>query len=191
MRACGLILSILLVPASSALAQAATASFDVLHRELGRGDAISVVREGGESLTGRLVRIGERDLDIRIAGPNGGRDVTILLNAIQSLERRRDSVRNGALIGAGIGAGLFGTMFIYAAAVDRNEMDEWAPGYLAGGAVIVGLGAVLGAAIDALHSKPPVRFDRGAPRAAKVRVVPVVSRRRGVGLAVGVRLDGW
>jgi hypothetical protein len=189
MRACGLILSILLVPASSALAQAATSSFDVLHRELGRGDEISVVREG-ESLTGRLVRIGERDLDIRIAGPNGGRDVTILLNAIQSLERRRDSVRNGALIGAGIGAGLFGTMFIYAAAVDRNEMDEWAPGYLAGGAVIVGLGAVLGAAIDALHSKPPVRFDRGAPRAAKVRVVPVVSLRRGVGLAVGVRLNG-
>jgi len=84
MRACTLVLSILLVPASSALGQAGTSSLDALRRELGRGDAISIVREGGESLTGRLLRIGDRDLDIRIAGPRG-RDLTILLDDIQSL----------------------------------------------------------------------------------------------------------
>lgn len=190
MRACTLVLSILLVPASSAPGQAGTSSLDALRRELGRGDAISIVREGGESLTGRLLRIGDRDLDIRIAGPRG-RDLTILLDDVQSLERRRDSVRNGALIGAGVGGGFFGALFISAVAVDRNEMDEWAAGYLMTGAVVVGLGALVGAGIDAIHSKPRMRFDRGGSRAAKVRVVPLAPPRRGAGLGVGVRVDGW
>ena len=190
MRACTLVLSILLVPASSALGQAGTSSLDALRRELGRGDAISIVREGGESLTGRLLRIGDRDLDIRIAGPRG-RDLTILLDDVQSLERRRDSVRNGALVGAGIGAGLFGTMFVYAVAVDRNEMDEWAPVYLKAGAAVVGLGALVGAAIDRILSKPYVRFDSGASRGATLRVVPLAPRGQDVGLGVGVRLYGW
>ncbi len=190
MRACALILSILLVPASSALGQAGTPSLDALRRELGRGDAISVVREGGESLTGRLLRIGDRDLDIRISGPHG-RDVTILLDDVRSLERRRDSLQNGALIGAGIGGGFFGAVFIYAAAVDRNEMDEWAAGYLMAGAVTAGLAALVGAAIDAMRSKPAVRFDRGGSRAAKLRVVPLAQPRHGAGLGVGVRVAGW
>ena len=56
--------------------------------------------------------------------------VTMPLDFIQSLERRRDCARNGAAIGAAIGIGFGGAMFAYAFAIDRNEIDEWAPSIL-------------------------------------------------------------
>src|SRR5688500_18794261 len=108
--------------ATPALAQTHLTRVETLSHHLSVGDSISLVHADGETVTGRLVRVGDADLDIRVvsrSNPGGERrrlDLTIPLESIQSLERPRDSVRNGALLGAGIGAGVGAGMFIYATA---------------------------------------------------------------------------
>ena len=175
---------------SLALAQARVATLDDLRRELRPGDFISVVQTAGESVSGRLRRFGDTDLDIEAENrPTAGQhqrllDVTIPRSAIQSLERPRDSSRNGALIGAGIGGGFALTMFVWALSVDRNEIDEWASSYLAGGGICTGIGALAGWAIDFAHSRPHVRFDAPATGTMTIRAVPLLSRGPGIALVV-------
>ena len=155
------------------------------------GDFITAVPAVGPPVAGRLMRLGNADLEVRLAnkrssGERGPRDVTIALDALQSLERRRDPVRNGAAIGAGIGAAYGGAMFVHAVVVDRNEMDEWAPFYIGGAAVSAGIGALIGWAIDAAHSKPHIRFAAASEGRTKVSVQPVYARGRGIALAVSL-----
>jgi hypothetical protein len=171
------------------LAQTRVASLEELRRELAAGDVITVVPSGGQPLTGRLVRLGPDDLGIRPAkgSPNPGlRDVTVRFDAIQSLQRPRDSARNGAIRGAAIGAGFWGALFIYALAVDRNEIDEWGPIYAGFAGASAGIGALIGWAVDRGHSKPDIRFDASPGTHTHVSVHPMVSRGRGIGLAVSV-----
>jgi hypothetical protein len=171
---------------ASAAAQTRVTTIAELQRELAPGDSISVVRTGGESVKGRLLRFSDTSLELRIDKPRqpGRRDLTIPLETILSLERPRDSSRNGAFIGAGVGASAVGAMFVYAVAVDRNEIDEWAPIYLGYGAVFTGIGSLVGWAIDSARSKPHIRFDRASAGATKVTVVPLLSRGRGVAVRV-------
>jgi len=185
-----LIVALGLIGASPARAQVRVATVDELRRELSPGDVISVAQITTGSVKGRLLRFGDTDLDIRTETELPGRqqrrrlDVTVPLSAIQSLERPRDSCRNGALIGAGIGAGVSLAMFIHAAAVDYNEIDEWRSGYLAGAGILTGLGAVAGWAIDLAHSKPHIRFDARSTRSTEIRVTPLPVRGAGVALVV-------
>lgn len=97
---------------------------------------------------------------------------------------RADSSRNGALMGAGVGAGIAGAMFVYGLAVDRNEIDEWAPLYLGYGAAFTGIGALVGWAIDAAQSKSVRRFKAPHADARSVRMAPLLGRRKGIAVAV-------
>ncbi len=180
--ALALTLALEFVGATSAAAQVTIGSLDELRGVLDPGDVISVVRTTGESISGRLLRIGDSDLEMQSESqPRTGRprrtNLTIPLTAIQSLERPRDSVRNGALIGAGIGAAVAGALFVYALAIDRNEIDEWAPIYLGYGAVFSGAGALVGWAIDSGRSKPHITFGASPGNAVRVTVTPSLSRR--------------
>jgi hypothetical protein len=170
---------------SPALAQTRVASLDELRRELAPGDFITIVGDAGPPLEGRLIRFGDVDLDVRLRGTARRRpaDLTVPLDTIQSLQRPPDSTRNGTLIGAGIGAGTGGAMFLTAMAIDANEMDEWAPLYIGFAAVSTGVGALIGWLIDDATSKPHIRFDAASKANVKVRVQPVVLRR---GIAVAV-----
>jgi hypothetical protein len=164
-------------------------SLEELRRTLAAGDFITIVPAAGQPVAGRLMRLGEADLDVRVVNKHtpqerGPRNVTMPLNAIKSLERPRDSARNGAAIGAGIGAGFGGAMFAYAFVIDRNEMDEWAPLYVRAAAVCTGIGALIGWMIDAANSKPHIRFEPSSGGRTKVSVHPVYSRGRGIALAV-------
>jgi hypothetical protein len=185
-----LILVFDLIGASFALAQVSVATLDELRRELSPGDVISVVQTTGDPVIGRLRRFGDTDLDIQAGtGRTAGQrrplaDIRIPHGAIQSLERPRDSTRNGALIGAGIGGGYALAMFVWAISVDRNEIDEWGPIYLAAGGVSTGIGALAGWAIDRAHSKPHVRFDRPRTGTVTIRAVPLLARVRGVVLVL-------
>ena len=177
------------IGASPCVAQTRVTSIEELPRALAAGDFITIVPESGQPVTGRLTRLGTADVDVRladkqIAETRGRRDVTIAFGAIRSLERRQDSARNGAAIGASIGAGFGGAMFAYAFAIDRNELDEWAPSYLGAGAVCTGIGALIGWAIDSANSKPHIRFDASSGGRATVSLQPVYLRGRGIGLAV-------
>jgi hypothetical protein len=172
-----------LLGGGSAAAQVRVSTVEELQRTLSPGDVVSVVRTEGGAIEGRLLRIGAAGLEIRGEVEEAGRrrrgDITIPFTALQSLERRRDSPRNGALIGAGAGAAVAGAMFVGAVVVDRNEIDEWAPIYMGYGAVFSGIGALVGWAVDSGRSKPPVRFDRRSAGALDVKVAPLLSRRRG------------
>ena len=171
-------------------AQLRVTTLSDLQQTLAPGDSISLMRTSGEVVTGRLLRFGLSDLDVRPAiRPAAGQpvsrlDLTVPFETIQSLERLRDSTRNGMLIGAGIGAGFVGAMFAYAVAVDRNEIDEWGPIYLGYGVLFTGVGGLIGWAIDARHAKPYARFDRPVVETTKISLVPLGSRGRGMALVV-------
>ena len=167
------------------------ATLDELRRELSPGDFISVVQTTGDSVRGRLRRFGDTDLDIQAetqvtAGiqRKQRRDVTLPLSALRSLERPRDPSGDGARIGAGIGGGFSLAMFVWAAAVDGNEMDEWGAGYLAGAAFFTGIGALAGWAIDFAHSKPHVSFNAPSTGTVAIRAVPLLSRGPGMAMVV-------
>jgi hypothetical protein len=177
------------VGASPCIAQTRLTSLKELRGTLTAGDLITIVPADGQPLIGRLTRLGEADLDLRVVDkrtpqPRGPQNVTMPLDAIQSLERRRDAVRNGAAIGAGIGAGFGAAMFTYGFVVDRNEMDEWAPLYAGAAAVYTAIGALIGWAIDASRSKPHIMFEPSVQAPTKVSVQPVYLRGRGIALAV-------
>ena len=183
-----LIVALVTIGGSPALAQVREATLKELRHELSPGDFISLVQTSGESVTGRLVGFGDSALDIRIEirEDTGKQRLNIMvpLATIRSLERPRDSSRNGLLIGAGIGGGLVLGMFVYAAAVDYNEIDEWAPMYLAMGAVYTGIGALVGWAIDSAHSKPHVRFNASPNETMRIGVAPLVARRKGMAVVM-------
>ena len=178
------------VGASPAAAQVRVATLDDLRRELSPGDIVSVVQTAGDPVKGRLLRFGDADVEIRseprqLPGqPRRSLDVRIPRASIQTLERPRDSSRNGMLIGAGAGAGVSLAMFAYAAAVDANEIDEWAPAYLGVGGILTGVGALIGWAVDAAHSRPYVRFEASPTARMRIRVVPSFSRAPGMALVV-------
>ncbi|HEY7447265.1 MAG TPA: hypothetical protein VH702_03895 [Vicinamibacterales bacterium] len=175
--------------AAPAVAQPRAVTWDEIGQELAPGDRISLVQAGGESLTGELVSLGASELTVRTTTqPSPGQarrlDMTIPFDSIQSLERRRDSSRNGALLGAGIGAGFVGTMFVSALATDRNEIDEWGYIYLGYGALFTGIGTLVGWAIDNAHSKPAIRFERAGAETTRISVAPLGFQGRGVALVV-------
>jgi hypothetical protein len=174
------------IGASPCIAQTRVTSVEELRRELAAGDFITIVPGDGQPVAGRLMRLGNVDLDVRLVNKRGPRDVTIPFDAIQSLERPRDSARNGAAIGAGIGAGFGGAMFIHAFVIDRNEIDEWATLYVGAAAVCTGIGALIGWAVDSASSKPHIRFDASSGGRTKVSLQPVYSRGRGIAFAVSV-----
>lgn len=182
------IVAFCMIATSPALAQVQVATIEELRRELSPGDFISLVQTTGDSVRGRLVRFADTALDIRTetrpATEKQYLDVTVPLGTIRSLERPRDSSPNGVLIGAGVGAGVSLGMFIHAAAVDYNEIDEWGPDYLAMGAVLTGVGALVGWAIDSAHSKPHVRFNAPPAETMRIRVAPLLAQRKGVALVL-------
>jgi hypothetical protein len=169
-------------------AQVRVSSIDELRQALSPGDTVLVVQTTGGVVRGRILGLGITDLEIRPEGEDRSspsrRDVRIPLDAIQSIERRRDPARNGALIGAGVGAAITGAMVITAVAVDRNEIDEWAPLYLGYGVAFSGIGALIGWAVDAGRSKPAVRYDRRADDSSRITVAVSPRGRRGVAVIV-------
>ena len=182
------VVALVMIGTTPALAQVPLVTLEELQRELSPGDFVSLVQTTGEPVSGRLVRVTDTALDIRteIRQATGKQrlDLTVPLATIRTLERPRDSSRNGLRLGAGVGAGVGLGMFIYAAAVDYNEIDEWAPMYLAIGAVFTGVGALVGRAVDSAHSKPHVRFNAPSADTMKIRVAPLLTRRKGMAFVV-------
>lgn len=176
------IVSLNLIGAASAFAQARLSTIEDVRRAVQAGDIISVVQTTGRPITGKLIRFNETEL---VTQPTGSQQqVTIPFSAVRSLERRRDSTQDGALIGAAIGGGIVLVEFVHGAIVDRNEMDEWGPSVAMAGVVVAGIGALIGWAIDHDHSKPHVRYDAASTASTTIRVVPLFVRGAGMGVSV-------
>jgi hypothetical protein len=185
-----LIVAFATIGASPSMAQTRVTSLEELRRELAAGDVITLVPAAGPPVAGRLRRVGTDAIDVRLdkrtSQGRGPRDVTMPLTDILSLERPRDPSRNGAILGAGIGAGIGGGLFLYALAIDRNDLDEWAGFYAGAASVFSGVGALIGWAVDAAHSKPHIRFDASPGGRTKVHLHPASSRGRGIALVVSI-----
>jgi hypothetical protein len=170
------------------LAQERLATLDDVRRALSPGDAISVVRTNGQPISGTVMHLTNGDVEIRTETRKGKYDpvvrevVTIPLAGIRSLERPPDPVGNGILTGLAVGAGVGAGLFAYGAAVDANEMDEWASGGAVLAAGIAGLGALVGWLVDSSNSKPHIRFDAASTSSARLVVRPMIGRRLGLGI---------
>jgi hypothetical protein len=103
------------------------------------GEEVIVVHSGsGEELRGRLLELSSTSLAILV----DGRRVEVPIDDVLRIDGRKDSLKNGTLIGLGIFAGL-GAL---------NCAEFASAGWCAYGIAVNGaLGAAIGAGIDALH----------------------------------------
>jgi hypothetical protein len=164
----------LLATAAATSAQDASTSFEALAGRIHVGQEIWVTDTTGREVRGRLERLSSEGLVLRI----DGLETFDAADVRRVRARARDSLKNGTLIGLGIGAGLGAAWCIGAIADDSGELDagvECAEGFT----VFPGLGALIGLAVDAvtpgkLHVVYQASSLREASRAS-VMIVPVVS----------------
>ena len=119
-------------------AQTVANSFEDLQRMLKKGQTVFVTDDTGRETKGKVAEVSDDSLIINTPAPR-----TFARESITRV-RHTDSLKNGALIGGGIGTGL--AMWDYL--IDPSE-----PGNAVVFAVGIGLGAAIGAGIDALVSR--------------------------------------
>ena len=136
-------------------AQDVASSFEQLTVLVKPGDKISVVDVTGREAGGRIGTLSRDALTlVTEAGPRrlGEGDVA------QVRQRRDDSLKNGAIIGAVAGA----AYFVTAAALlrDSDGGDVIVGTAIAGGVLFAGMGAAAGVGIDALIARRQVIYQK-------------------------------
>jgi len=169
---------IVLLPAVVA-AQEPVKSFDQLNTRLKVGDAVWVTDAQGREIKGRVTSFAPDALVMDSGGTRTLHATDVRL--IQ--ERRRDSLKNGTLIGLGVGAG-FGAIAC-AGFAEGSQDAGWCA--LAIGAY-GGIGAGIGIGIDALiPGKKLVAYrapGSAGDAAARLSLAPVITpRTKGVALS--------
>ena len=164
--------------AALASAQSVPASFRDLQFLVAPGDRVTVVDTTGTETKGRISELDGSALSIK-SGDGERRfrqnDVVVIR------QRKQDSVRNGVIIGAAIGAGL-GVI----AELSCGARDEYC-GYT--GVATIGSaiwGTFAGVTADLLHSTPRDVFRRGPDPASKSMTVAPLVARRGVAAQVAL-----
>jgi hypothetical protein len=135
------------------------------------GQKVRVRLAGGGELSGRVTEV--TNTQLRLATKRGTQQIDI--SRIQEMTRsKKDSVRNGLLIGALAGA-LGGVLMASANDCDANECGEAA--YIPAG---VGIGAAAGIGLDLLHSSKETLYWSGQKQTS-FRIQPIASKNvRGV-----------
>jgi hypothetical protein len=165
MRCVSLTLAFVLAAASAARAQSAGS----LVPEARTGDRLTITTSSGDRVRGRLLREASSALTIRA----DGRDATLPYTDIVRVDRYRNRVLLGPLIGlgGGLAAGLpLRTRF-------NNEGGN-GDGWLA---LMVGLGVGFGTVADLFNGSTETVYSRGAGTSARFAVLPV---RGGIGIEV-------
>jgi hypothetical protein len=151
MRLFGLLLAALALSAGASLAGQQP-------RALPAGEEVIVVHAGsGQELRGRLIELSSTSLAILVDGQR----VEVPIDDVLRIDSRKDSLKNGTLIGLGVFGGL--------AALNCAEFES--AGWCAYGiAVNAGLGAAIGAGIDALHKGRSPIYVKAAKSGAALQV---------------------
>jgi hypothetical protein len=175
-----MVLFAVLLPVPSTSAQGVARTFDQLSVLVPAGDQVRVIDAAGAEARGSLSRLSADSLEILTAqGPRtwGPADVQRVRH------RYSDPVKNGVLIGAGVGAGF--AAIAYAAACDDCESED--AGWIALGiGIYSGVGAGIGALVDVVHKATRTVYERPAAAGPSIVVAPVLGRTRR-GLAAGLR----
>jgi hypothetical protein len=165
-----------LATAAAASAQAPVASFDALAGRLRIGQRIWVTDATGREVDGALERLSSDGLVLQADGL-----VTFAATDVRRVRARdRDSLKNGTLIGLGIGGAMGAAWCIGAIVDDSGDID--APVECAEGVTVFpGLGALIGLAVDAvIPGKMREIYQASLPPEASragVRVLPLLSSR--------------
>ena len=146
----------------AAHAQLPAQTFEQLRQAITNGETVVVTDTAGRRTTGRVADVTADPPSLVILIPQRH---TVPAETVAEI-RRRDALWNGALVGAGVGAGL--ATWDYA--IDPSE-----PGNGVVFAIAIGTGAAIGAGIDAL-TKGRLLY-RTAPSTARVSLAPLVTRR--------------
>ncbi len=123
------------------------------------GEEVIVVQSGsGEELHGRLVDLSPESLSILV----DGRRIDVPIENVLRIDSTHDSLKNGAIIGAAVMGGL--------GALSCADIGDAA--YCATALVIdTGIGALIGAGIDALHKgRSPIYVRTAGKSAASLEV---------------------
>lgn len=170
-------LALLLLVVATADAQQVAGTFDQLRVLVQPGDTLTITDAAGQRLRGKLAELSAASLVLDVSGTRRvfpGTDVDIIE------KRGSDPLKNGALIGLSIGAGVFGP------AIGATTRD-WRFGMLA--AVLYGgIGAGIGVGVDALIEGQHVIYAASPPTRTSFNVTPILSRsRKGALFSIGLR----
>jgi hypothetical protein len=158
---------LLLVAPHRSLAQAPATTLEDLGRRVAPGAAITVTDQAGRDAKGTLIRLSPTQLVLK----QDGRERTFPAETLAEVRhRQRDSLANGMLIGAAIGAVPF--IFLNVSSWCSDEGPNCGGGY-AWSAFYFGLGLGAGAALDALRTKQILVYQRPS---LTFGLRPVVSR---------------
>ncbi|MBI2839823.1 MAG: hypothetical protein HYX75_16035 [Acidobacteria bacterium] len=157
-----------------ALEKPPSGSIEQVLAQLERKDRLRVTDSEGHTLSGRLA---ETTMTAITLQPEKGAQYSVAIptDRIRSLERRRDSLLNGALIGMAVGGGA-----VVAMEVGYNDWSE--PGIAPAIAAATAVGGCVGAIVDALICKPRLCFEAAADR----RPVSLNVSPHGAGFGKGV-----
>lgn len=162
---------LLCVGGSRVEAQGVASSFDQLTVLVKPGDKITVVDLAGREAEGRLGMLSRDRLTlVTPAGPWELGEVDVA----QIRQRRGDSLRNGAIIGAAAGAG-YGLALLAIASSANDGGGPIPVGVVAGMVAFTGIGAAAGTGIDALIARRQVIY-RKPPGESRLRVSPLFGR---------------
>jgi hypothetical protein len=175
----GAVVLLLCVAGTRVEAQGVASSFDQLSVLVTPGDKITVVEVTGREAEGRVGNLTRDALTlVTKAGPRQLSEADVA----QIRQRRGDSLKNGAIIGAVAATAYMATML--AILGDGDGGDVIVSRAIAGGVVFAGIGAAAGAGIDALITRRQVIYRHPAGKNT-VSVSPVFGHgRRGAAITV-------
>jgi len=163
----GLLLTLALPAAGQELA----GTLDQLRVLVKVGDTLTVTDTAGRPTRGMVTGLSSSALELAVSGQKQ----TFTDNDITSIRhRRRDSLRNGTLIGLGVGVGVAALGVAGVAATEGMN-----PGLAAG--IIgsyAGLGAAIGVGIDAAIRSTQLIYARPGPAPRSVVLKPMFGRGR-------------
>lgn len=177
MRACLLALGLMFVLPASSGAQAPVSALSDLWMRVRSGDRVFVADASGVETEGIFGRVSDSALTLVVNGQP--RDIPSA--SVREISKAGDSLKNGFLIGAAIGGGLWG--LAAATCDDTYDACDNAAATVVGGALVWG---GLGMLVDHFVKGRTVVFRVGA---TSVRLTPTVSVDRGaVRLSLNVPL---
>ncbi len=180
LKIAGAVVLVFCAGATRADAQGVASSFDELAALDQTGDPITVVDATGTETKGRIWKVSR---DMLILGTSTGPRQLGQADVTSISQRRDDSLKNGAIIGAVAATAFFVT--VGTLLQDSDGGDVIVSSAIVGGVLFAGIGAAAGLGIDALITRRQVIYQKPAG-GSSVNVSPLIGHARG-GATVTVR----
>jgi hypothetical protein len=161
---------------SPAPAQTIANSFEELQTVLKKGQTVIVTDASGQRVKGKVADVSPSSLVVLIPEAR-----TFAEGTVTEIRAAADSLRNGALIGVGVGVGA--GVAVILAKCDNGPDCSYA---LKVGAGYAGIGAAIGAGIDALVNKAGRVLYRSRQQTRSLTLSPLLGKDR-QGALVSVR----